>query len=72
MTGPPESYATSHERHTLLLDGRHLVATETLRFRSEGEILSSLGEAGFDIKTTWGDWDRSSARLELIVLAKRH
>ncbi len=30
LTGPPESYATTHEGHTLPPDERHLVASETL------------------------------------------
>ncbi|MCP4223868.1 MAG: class I SAM-dependent methyltransferase, partial [Actinomycetia bacterium] len=48
VTGAPESYALTHEGHTRFPDGRHLVASETLRFRSEGELLMSLQEAGFD------------------------
>jgi SAM-dependent methyltransferase len=74
VTGSHESYTTTHEGHTVLPDGRHLVASETLRFRSEEKIFGSLDEAGFDIETTWGGWDgspRDTAAEELIVLAKR-
>ena len=64
----------THEGHTILPDGRHLVARETLRFRSEREIRETLAAAGFEIAETWGDWDRtplSPDSEELIVLARR-
>lgn len=72
VTGDPDSYTLTHHAHSLLPDGRHLVAPETLRFRSAAEIASSLIGAGFEIETTWGDWDRSphhEASRELIVVA---
>lgn len=74
VAGEPHSYTMTHEGHSLLPDGRHLVASETLRFRSTSEILSGLDRAGFDVESTWGDWDRSphrAASRELIVVARR-
>jgi SAM-dependent methyltransferase len=75
VTGDPDSYTMTHHGHSLLPDGRHLVAAETLRFRSVQEIQSGLDRAGFDIETMWGHWDRSphhEASRELIVVARRH
>lgn len=59
VTGTPESYRMTHEGHTVLPDGRHLWAAETLRFRSLDELRASLRVAGFEIEELWGDWDRS-------------
>lgn len=73
VTGTAASYTTTHEGHTRLSDGRHLVARETLRFRSDAEILATLDAAGFEVEATWGGWDRSPHRptsRELIVLAR--
>ena len=64
----------THEGHTILPDGTHVVATETLRFRSRGEVVDSLAAAGFTVEWLWGDWDRSPATAEsteLIVVARR-
>lgn len=74
VAGPPESYAMTHEGHKLLPDGRHLVTKETLRFRNEYEIATSLDLAGFDVEASWSDWDGSATHPdspELIVLARR-
>lgn len=71
--GSTDSYAQTHESHTLLPDGRHLVTEETLRFRSRGEIEATLTSTGFSIESWWGDWDRSPVgddRPEFIVLAQ--
>jgi SAM-dependent methyltransferase len=73
VTGAPASYTTVHEGHTVLPDGSHVVCTETLRFRSREEIFASLDAGGFDVETTWGDWDGSPVTPtsdELIVLAR--
>lgn len=74
VIGSPESFTETHVGHTLLPDGTHVVHSETLRFRSEHEIRSSLARAGFTVETIWGDWDRSPVEPdsdELIVLAAR-
>ncbi len=74
IVGTPESYAMTHQGHTLLPDGRHLTAEETLRFRSPGEVLAGLDHVGFEVEATWGDWDRSAltpTSPELIVQARR-
>ena len=58
--------------HTLLPDGQHLVATETLRFRTLERLHTSLRLAGLEVVQVWGDWDRSPVTRtspELIVLA---
>ena len=73
-TGTAGSYAATHEGHSVLPDGRHLVATETLRFRSDHEVHASLAAAGFVVTSEWGDWDRSPVgplSPERIVLAER-
>jgi SAM-dependent methyltransferase len=67
-----ESYITVHEGHTVLPDGTCVVCSETLRFRSPAEVITSLEHAGFAVEDTWGDWDRlpfEPASDELIVLA---
>jgi SAM-dependent methyltransferase len=72
--GPAHSYAMTHEGHTVLPDGRWLVATETLRFRSFDQVRSSLRTAGFEIEAEWGDWDQAPVSPqcpELIVVARR-
>jgi len=73
VTGTPESYTTVHVGHTILPDGDHLTCAETLRFRSFGEVVDSLGSAGFSVEQTWGDWDGSplaATSSEFIVLAR--
>lgn len=73
-TGPTDSYRLTHEANTVLPDGTHLTARETLRFRSPAEIESSLTGAGFAVRSRWGDWDRSpftGDSTELIVVAER-
>ncbi|MGY6501275.1 MAG: class I SAM-dependent methyltransferase [Acidimicrobiales bacterium] len=74
VSGPPDSYTSTHAGHTVLPGGQHLVTQETLRFRSADEIVASLDEAGFAIEHRWGDWDRRPATPtsdEIIVLARR-
>ena len=69
-----DGWIDTHEGHTILPGGRHLVVSETLRFRTPDEIRMSLDRAGFDVVSTWGDWDRSphdDTSEELIVLARR-
>jgi hypothetical protein len=73
-SGPPESYTLTHHGHTILPDGPHLIATETLRFRSLVEIVASVAAAGFTVEETWGGWDRSPftpSSFEMIVLVRR-
>lgn len=72
VIGPPDSFVETHVGHTLLPDGTHFAHSETLRFRSEQEIRSSVEEAGLAIESIWGDWDRSPVGPdsdELIVVA---
>src|SRR5262249_51136399 len=53
VIGSPESYTTVHVGHTVLPDGARLACSETLRFRSEAEILASLDSARFAVEATW-------------------
>ncbi|MEM7287056.1 MAG: methyltransferase domain-containing protein [Actinomycetota bacterium] len=72
--GPRHSYASTHEGHTILPDGDHLVSRETLRFRSQAEIEASLASAGFTIEQRWGNWRReplTPESREMIFLARR-
>ena len=68
-----EGYSITHEGNTLLPDGSHLRATETLRFRTLPEVRRSLEAAGFELVDAWGDWNRSPVspeRDEFIILAR--
>lgn len=72
--GSSDSYQMTHESHTVLPDGCHLCAAETLRFRSRDEIEASLSAARFDVEHLWGDWDRSpvaDSSPEFIFVAQR-
>lgn len=75
LDGPPTSFTETHEGHTVLANGDHLVSSETLRFRSPQEVTTSVEQAGFTIVNTWGDWDSSAFDPvdsdELIVQAQR-
>lgn len=74
VSGPAGSPTETHEGHTVLPTGEHVVSTETLRFRSEAEIVVSITAAGLDLVELWGDWQRSpvsGVTRELIVLARR-
>ncbi len=54
-------------------DGSELVSTEDLRFRTEEELRSSLGAAGFTIEQIYGGWDRGpvgSPDGEFLVIAR--
>lgn len=71
---PDYGAVETHEGHTVLSDGRHLISQETLRFRTLAGLTESLTSAGFSITGTWGDF--SGAALtehspEFIVLARR-
>ncbi len=74
-SGPADSYTLTHYGHTVLPDGVHLTAAETLRFRSPSEIVASIEAAGFTLEQTWGGWDRTRftpSSFEMIVVARRH
>lgn len=74
VIGDPEAPTETHEGHTVLPSGEHVVAAETLRFRSLDEITSSLAATGFTVDSIIGDWDGSSLRPdspEFIVLSHR-
>jgi ubiquinone/menaquinone biosynthesis C-methylase UbiE len=54
-------------------DGTELVSTEDLRFRTEDELRSSLGAAGFTIEQIYGGWDRGpvgSPDGEFLIIAR--
>jgi ubiquinone/menaquinone biosynthesis C-methylase UbiE len=54
-------------------DGTELVGTEDLRFRTEAELRSSLGAAGFTIEQIYGGWDRApvgSPDGEFLIIAR--
>lgn len=73
LSGSPEAPTETHEGHTVLPDGEHVVSTESLRFRSEAEIVRSVADAGLELVELWGDWQRSpvsDGTRELIVLAR--
>lgn len=64
----------THRGHTLLPDGTHLSAPETLRFRRQATLAASLEQAGFTVVQTLGDWDGAPVTVsstELIVTAHR-
>lgn len=74
VAGDPEAPAETHEGHTVLPSGEHLVARETLRFRRLGEITSALDATGFVVGSLVGNWDGSPllpTSPECIVLAHR-
>ncbi|MDP2292898.1 MAG: hypothetical protein Q8M22_17050, partial [Actinomycetota bacterium] len=74
VTGNPDAPTETHEAHTLLPNGEHVVAQETLRFRGLDEITSALAAAGFQVESVLGKWDGSSVQPdspEFILLARR-
>ncbi|MGB8860347.1 MAG: class I SAM-dependent methyltransferase [Ilumatobacteraceae bacterium] len=74
VTGTPDAPTETHAGHTILPDGQHVIAHETLRFRTEAEITAALDTAGFVVESVLGDWDGSpyhAASPEMIFLARR-
>jgi SAM-dependent methyltransferase len=74
VTGDPDAPTETHAGHTVLPDGEHLVAHETLRFRGPDDIAAALAAAGFVVESLVGDWDGSpfaATSPEMIVLAHR-
>lgn len=67
------SGVVSYSNHYLFMStGEELVSELSLRFRSGEELFGSLGEAGFLVERTYGDWDRpplSAMDREIIVVA---
>lgn len=64
----------THMGHTVLPHGDHVAVAETLRFRTEHEIRTTVEAAGFDVVSVWGAWNRhpvGDGTSELIVLAQR-
>jgi 2-polyprenyl-3-methyl-5-hydroxy-6-metoxy-1,4-benzoquinol methylase len=53
-----EAGAVSSTIHYAFPDGQELLSSTTLRFRSEGELRSSLQAAGFGVERMYGGWDR--------------
>lgn len=73
VRGTTESFVETHVGHRVLPDGSEISHAETLRFRSEKEIRTSLQEAGFAVENIWGDWDRGPLGPdadEMIVVAR--
>ena len=63
----------THAIHYRFDDGRELVSTATLRFRTEDELRSSLGAAGFAVEHIFGGWNRESVGAgdgEFLVIAR--
>lgn len=51
----------------------HITSTDELMFRSQEELTKSLGNAGFEVESVYGDWDGSPATPEseeMIFIAK--
>ena len=74
VTGDLGAPTETHEAHTVLPTGEHVVAQETLRFRSLDEITSSLAATGFAVESVVGGWDGAAVQPdspEFIVLARR-
>ncbi len=72
VVGTSESFVQTHVGHRVLPNGSEIAHAETLRFRSEQEIRTSLQEAGFAVENIWGDWDRGQVGPdadEMIFLA---
>ena len=54
--------------------GEEVVSVNELVFRSQDEIIHALSDAGFMVKTVYGDWDGSlatSTSPEMIFVAER-
>ncbi len=69
-----EAGAVDFTLHYRFPDGRELLSSSTLRFRSEAEIRSSLHEHGFIVENIFGGWKREpvgSGDGEFIVVARR-
>jgi SAM-dependent methyltransferase len=64
-----------YELHYFFKDtGEHIVSINTLVFRTQEEITDALTDAGFTIKTVYGNWDgspSSPSSPEMIFIAKR-
>ena len=74
VAGDPDAPTETHAGHTVLPGDEHVVAHETLRFRSPAEIVTALDAAGFTIESLVGGWDGSpftDTSPEMIVLARR-
>ena len=53
-----ENDTVSFTIHYAFPDGEELLSTATLRFRSEGELRTSVGDAGFTVEQIYGGWNR--------------
>ena len=64
----------SEIRYRFESTGEELVSSNVIRFRSRADLERSLGEAGFTVRTVYGDWDRSAldgGSPEMIFVAVR-
>ena len=60
--------------HYVFPDGEELRSTARMRFRTEAEVRTSLGAAGFSVDTVHGGWGREPVGRgdgELLVIARR-
>ena len=60
--------------HYVFPDGEELRSTATMRFRTEAEVRTSLGAAGFSVEAVHGGWVREPVGQgdgELLVIARR-
>ncbi len=67
------SGVVSFTRHYAITESEELVSTATLRFRSEGELRTTVEAAGFDVDRVYGGWAKEPVGTgedgELIVIA---
>lgn len=66
--------AVNFTHHYTFPDGKELVSTATLHFRTEEEVRSSLQVAGFTIERMYGGWHREPVGMgdgEFLVIARR-
>lgn len=71
VTSVADNVVSSRARYAFS-DGSELVSTEDLKFRTEDELRSSLGAAGFTIGQIYGSWDRGpigSPDGEFLIIA---
>jgi ubiquinone/menaquinone biosynthesis C-methylase UbiE len=57
-----EDQIVRFDGHTVFENsGEAFVSASTLRFRTRGDVITSLVKAGFAMENLWGDWDLSAA-----------
>ncbi len=74
MLEKTDTLATYELHHLFHESGETVVSTDTLIFRQKKAIEKSLIDAGFDIETIYGDWDRSEltgSSLEMLFVVRK-